>query len=165
MNWNNIINLEQLQFEAEEMGAYKNEHCSLSSKMGAKKLGFHVEVLPPQAFSSPYHFHYSEEELFLVLEGKAMLRQANHFKEVSQGDLIFFVNLPEGAHQFYNHTDQSFRFLALSTKDPLDICEYPDSEKISVNSLSKVFKIDSEVDYFKDEEHPRRNWPSEHLRR
>lgn len=164
MNWNNIINLESLEFKTEEANAnYKHDSAPLATKMGAKKLGFHAEILPPKKFSCPYHFHHSEEELFLVLDGKAILRQNDQFREVNRGDLIFFTNSPEGAHQFYNHTDQPFRFLALSTMDAFEVCEYPDSKKTYVNKLKKVFQFGHEVDYWHDESDPKKFWPKEHL--
>ena len=164
MDWKNIINLDTLTFKTEATAPnYAGETAALGSKMGAKKLGFHAEILLPKQFSCPYHFHHSEEELFLVLEGKAMLRQANKFREVKKGELIFFTNSPEGAHQFYNHTDQPFKFLALSSCDDFEVCEYPDSKKINVSKLKKVFQGGAEVEYFKGEEDPKQYWPKEHL--
>ncbi len=93
-----------------------------------------------------------------------MLRQAGQFREVGKDDLIFFPNRPEGTHQFYNHTDEPFKFLALSTMDDFEICEYPDSKKINVTRIKKIFQGDSEVEYLKDEQDPRGYWPKEYLR-
>ena len=65
---------------------------ALSSRMGAKKLGYNVSRLPPGQFSCPYHFHHSEEELF-TCSPKAAPRfseQAGQFREIEKGDLIFF---------------------------------------------------------------------------
>lgn len=164
MNWKNIINLESLTYKYEEKNQnYRAETAPLGVPMGAKKLGFHAEILPPGAFSCPYHFHHSEEELFLVLEGEATLRQNNEFRRVTRGDLIFFPNSPEGAHQFYNHSDKPFRFLALSTMDHFEVCEYPDSKKINVSKVKKVFQGVSSVDYWHGEENPRSFWPKEYL--
>jgi len=165
MSWKNIINIKNLTFATEPGGKehYKSDSASLSSEMGAKKLGFHAEILHPKQFSCPYHFHHSEEELFLVLEGKAILRQANQYREVTTGDLIFFTNSPDGAHQFYNHTDRPFKFLGLSTKDELDVCEYPDSRKVNVRKLRKIFQDGSKVDYWKDENNPAQHWPKKYL--
>ncbi len=131
---------------------------------GSSPLG-HPKIISACTFGSscPYHFHHSEEELFLVLSGKAMLRQNDQFREVVAGDLIHFSNSPEGAHQFYNHTDQPFRFLALSTIDALEVCEYPDSGKIMVGKLRKVFQKDSAVEYIKGEETPANKWPKQYL--
>ena len=162
MNWTNIINLETLEYKSEQKNEnYRHESAPLAHQMGAQKLGFHAEILAPRCFSCPYHFHHSEEELFLVLEGEATLRQNGQFRRVTKGDLIFFSNTPEGAHQFYNHTDRPFKFLALSTMDPLEVCEYPDSKKVYVSKIKKVFQAGQEVDYWKDEENPKKYWPKE----
>ena len=164
MSWKNIINLEGLEFKPGQPNEnYRYESAPLASVMGAKKLGFHAEILLPGNFSCPYHFHHSEEELFLVLGGKAILRQAGKFREVVRGDLIFFVNSPEGAHQFYNHTHEPFKFMALSTVDEFEVCEYPDSKKINVTRIKKVFQAGTEVPYITGEENPASFWPKEYL--
>lgn len=164
MNWKNVIHLDSLDFVFEKYNEnYQHRSAELSKPMGAKTLGFHLEILEPKTFSCPYHFHHSVEELFLVLDGEATLRQADHFKKVVKGDLIHFTTGPEGAHQFYNHTDRPFKFLALSTKDQLDICEYPDSKKISIVKLKKTFQTGQEVEYFQGEEDPKIFWPKERL--
>jgi|SRR5579885_2858508 len=166
--WQNIVNLENLRFEREDPKmSYEIDPRALSAAMGAKKLGWNVSRIPPGEFSCPYHFHHSEEELFLVVSGKAMLRQGDRFREVTKGDLIFFGADAEGAHQFYNHSDDWFAYLALSTLDPLDVCEYPDSGKIYVRypKVKKIFEKSSAVDYYKGEEDLSKRWPKELLRR
>lgn len=164
MNWKNIINLNSLEYKAEQRDEnYKYESAPLAKEMGAEKLGFHAEILAPKSFSCPYHFHHSEEELFLVLEGEATLRQADQFRKVTKGDLIFFANGPEGVHQFYNHTDKPFKFFALSTMDDFEVCEYPDSKKVLLNKTKKLFQLGQAVDYWKGEEDPKRFWPKEYL--
>ena len=167
MTWKNIVNLEQLKFERDDPKfSYEIDPKALSANMGAKKLGWNVSRIPPGEFSCPYHFHYSEEELFLVVGGKAILRQAGQFREVTKGDLIFFSASAEGAHQFYNHSEDWFAYLALSTLDPFDVCEYPDSGKLNVRhpQVRKIFETKSFVDYFKGEEDMAKYWPKEHLR-
>ena len=167
MTWKNIVNLENLKFEPgdpKENYMYDVAPAASSLAIGAKKLGWNVSILRPGQFSCPYHFHYSEEELFIVLDGKAMLRQNNKFREVLKGDLIFFENSPEGAHQFYNHTDRPFKFLALSNcNDELEVAEYPDSKKVMVRKVRKLFETGTEVDYYKGEEDPAKYWPEEAL--
>jgi uncharacterized cupin superfamily protein len=166
LSWKNIVNLRKLELVAEgsdEHYRYEYAPAALSKELGAQKLGFNVSALPPKQFSCPYHFHHSEEEFFLVLEGSAILRQAGQFREVVEGDLIVFPTGPEGAHQFYNHTDRSFRYLALSTLDPFDVCEYPDSGKINVRKLKKIFRAGTEVEYLHGEKDPRAYWPKERL--
>ncbi|HAZ13371.1 MAG TPA: auxin-binding protein [Bdellovibrionales bacterium] len=164
MDWKNIANINDLELKLDQKGEfYKKESVPLASQMGAKKLGFHIVVLHPKTFSCPYHFHHSDEELFLILEGKAILRQAGQFREVKKGDLLFFTNSPEGAHQLYNHTDRPVKYLDLTTMDDFEVCEYPDSQKVYVSRIKKLFQAGSKVDYFKDEENPKLFWPKKFL--
>lgn len=163
-DWPNVVNLDGLPLRPDvERPVYATAMAALASRMGARKLGFHLEELAPGAFSCPYHFHHGEEELFLVLGGTAMLRQAGRFREVGPGDLIFFPTGPEGAHQFHNHGTEPFRFLALSTMEALEVCEYPDSGKVMVSATRGVFVADRAVDYWLDEEDPARAWPADAL--
>lgn len=62
----------------------------LASLAGAEQLVFDLRSLDPDKFSFPYHFHHNAEELFVLLEGKALLRTPKGIEEVHAGDLLFF---------------------------------------------------------------------------
>ncbi len=164
MSWKNVLNINKLEYEDWAGGdTYEAKYADISDLIGTEKLGFHLEILPPGKFTRPYHFHHSEEEVFLVIEGKAILRQNNQYREVKTGDLIHFQSGPEGAHQYYNHTDQGFKFLALSTKDDLDVAEYPDSQKVLFRKAKKTFQFEKEVPYLTDEETPQKFWDAKYF--
>ncbi|WP_340003528.1 cupin domain-containing protein [Paenibacillus sp. FSL K6-0276] len=91
--------------------------------VGSKHLVFDIRSLDPNKYSFPYHFHRNAEEIFVILAGKAMLRTPEGFKEVSEGDVIFFEIGPDGAHQLYNHTEAPCRYLDLRTNQGIDVCE------------------------------------------
>ncbi|MBC7430395.1 MAG: cupin domain-containing protein [Bacteriovorax sp.] len=154
----NLLDQTQLNFEKFEQGKYSSSSAELSTLWKTQKLGFHMEILRPGTFSCPYHLHHYEEELFIAFKGSAMVRQDNEFFEMKEGDLIVFK--AGVAHQFYNHTQLPFQFLALSNKDPNEICEYPDSNKTWDRQQKKLFQNGVEVkDYWKDEENPDHFWP------
>ena len=160
MSRNNIKNIHNAELEEWSVGKKYAGLSGLDSKeLGAENMGFHVEILPPGKYTCPYHYHHAEEELFIVIEGKATLRQNDEFKTVGKGDLIFFKTGPEFAHQFYNHTETDFKFFVLSSKNPFDICEYPDSDKILVRKAKKLFIRQTEVPYIAGEDNPERFWP------
>ncbi len=163
MAFENVVNLDSCSFKDVGQGEYRGRIAELSSVLGTWHLGFHLEILEPHAFSCPYHFHHAEEELFLVLEGQATLRQSGEFRHVGPGDLVFSGLGEKYAHQFYNHTDQPFRFLALSSRAQWDVCEYPDSGKLNVRGLFKLFELSSAVEYERGETKPRDFWPDEVL--
>ncbi len=103
----------------------------------------------------PYHFHHQNEELFLIIEREATLRQNDCKRIVKKGGLLFFTNGPEGAHQLYNHTDKPVKYFDLITQREGDVCEYPDSDKVN---CGEVYQKKDQVDYFTGEEMPAPFW-------
>ena len=172
MSFENVVNLHEVEPEAgsweddpvanKSARHYRARQVDLAGKVGAEKLGFGLWELPPGSFSCPYHYHVAEEELFLVLKGKAVLRMPEGFQELKEGDLVSLPTGPRHAHQFHNHTDEPFRMLALSTISKEDVCEYPDSGKILIRGQRRMVKAGDEASYLQGEEDPGRFWPVDH---
>jgi uncharacterized cupin superfamily protein len=161
----NILNIfDKIGYEFAEHGEqYRFSNKEVSKLFNTKNLGFHLEILHPQTFSCPYHYHEKEEELAIVIEGEAILRANGNFLKIVPGDLIYFSTGPESVHQIYNHTSKDFKFFALSTKIPDESCYYPDSNKI-LNRKDRILSQNGvRVDYWKDEEDPRQYWPANAL--
>jgi len=137
----------------------------LAELSNAKHFQFDIRSLDPGKFSFPYHFHRAAEELFVILSGEATLRSPEGFRKLSQGDIVFFETGGEGAHQLYNHNDSPCVYLDLRTTIGIDICEYPDSEKVNILPAMEVFERSSSVDYYRGEENVVTKWPKEVLRK
>lgn len=131
----------------------------------SKYLQFDIRSLEPGRFSFPYHFHRAAEELFYIISGKATLRSPEGFRKIGQGDLLFFEEGPEGAHQLYNHGDISCVYLDIRTMNGIDVCEYPDSGKINILPYMEVFDGKSKVDYYQGEENVAGHWPDDILKK
>ena len=101
----------------------------LAHDTAAKQLGLSVDIVPPGKRSCPYHFHYVEEEMFIVLEGSGTLRVAGEMLPITTGDSIFIPAGPEYPHQILNTSDAPLKYLSVSTQAKVEICEYPDSAK------------------------------------
>jgi uncharacterized cupin superfamily protein len=163
MEWKNIMNVYEARVDVGEPVAcaphFQMGSSRQSSKtMGAEKISFFIRVIPPGKFAIPYHFHHRAEEMFLILEGEATLRQNDQRRIVAGGDLLFFAAGPEGAHQLYNHTVRPVKYLDLTTRSEGDFCEYPDSGKSSRDLKDKR-------DYFRGEETPSPFWEQWHTER
>ena len=78
----NILQTKDLRIAAGQPN-YTGAVLELAEKFGAKKLGFHLEIIDPKNFSCPYRWHSEEEELFVVLEGEAVVRCNGEFRKVS----------------------------------------------------------------------------------
>lgn len=95
----------------------------------AGKLGASIDTVPPGQRSCPYHFHYAQEEMFVVLEGSGTLRVADEMLPLRAGDVIFIPPGPEYPHQLINTSDAPLKYLSISTRETPEVCEYPDSGK------------------------------------
>lgn len=98
----------------------------------AKNLGASVDIVPPGKLTCPYHFHYAEEEMFVILEGEGTLRVAGEMIPVRTGDVIDIPPGPEYPHQLINTSNAPMKYLSISTQAEIEICEYPDSGKYGV---------------------------------
>lgn len=103
--------------------------------------------------------------MFVILSGSVMLRIPDGFKELTEGDIVFFEMGPEGAHQLYNHTDQPCRYLDIRTDLGLDVCDYPDSGKTNILPYREMYQADTKVDYFKGEKNVSEKWPDTIVKR
>ena len=103
----------------------------LGTGTAAQKLGASVDIVAPGKVSCPYHFHYAQEEMFIILEGSGTLRVAGEMLPLRSGDVAFIPPGPEYPHQIVNTSDQPLKYLSISTREQPEVCEYPDSGKFA----------------------------------
>lgn len=107
----------------------------VGNPLGAQKLGCNVTIIAPGKRAFPFHSHRAKEELFFILEGQGELRYGKDTHPVRGGDFIACPpGGPDTAHQFVNTGTKELKFLAISTTEMPDICEYPDSGKFAVQT-------------------------------
>ena len=109
----------------------------LARGTAALKMGASIDIVPAGKRSCPYHFHYVEEEMFIVLEGEGTLRVAGEMLPIKSGDMIFIPPGPEYPHQILNTSGAPLKYLSLSVNAETEICEYPDSNKYLAYSRNK----------------------------
>lgn len=152
-----LINIFELSdFVAYDKGDFKELNAIIGEKIGAKKLNYSFAIIPPGKKMCPFHNHRINEELFIIFEGQGVLRFGDKSYSLKPFDVIA---CPPGdqsvAHQIINTGSQDLKYFCLSTNEAVDICEYPDSNKILVvdkpHGFRHVFKACSAVDYFEGE--------------
>ena len=155
-----FVNLEDVEFtDIEENGYYTSQRAQFSAGIGARKLGYNLTVLPPGKAQCPFHSHRNEEEMFFILEGEGELRFGDQRYAIRKHDVIACpTGGPEVAHQIVNTGSTGMRYLSLSNNEALEICEYPDSNKVAVFAsdsgtprLRKLFLSETEVEYYERE--------------
>ena len=101
----------------------------LGTGTAAHKLGISIDIVAPGKRSCPYHFHYAQEEAFVILEGEGSLRVAGEMLALTTGDVVFIPPGPQYPHQIVNTSAAPLKYLSISTKDSPEVVEYPDSGK------------------------------------
>lgn len=110
-------------------GSFEAGVGRFSDLFGMKGMGCSVVELAPGKKAWPYHLHYGQEEMFLVLKGSGVVRYDDELYPLKTGD-IFYTPPGEGtAHQIINNSETTLQYLALSTKESPEVCFYPDSGK------------------------------------
>lgn len=147
------------QFEpGERPEGFRCRRARIGYELGSELLGLSLFELPPGEAAYPYHFHYADEEVVIVLEGRPTLRAPDGTRALEPGEAVHFPLGEAGAHQLRNDTGERVRFLALSSSGRPDVIVYPDSNKVGVGErlprgggLRAFFSADAGVDYWHDE--------------
>jgi uncharacterized cupin superfamily protein len=124
----------------------------------AQKLGASIDIVAPGKMSCPYHYHYAQEEMFVVLEGEGTLRVAGERLPVRAGDVVFIPPGPDYPHQFINTSDAPIKYLSISTRESPEFVEYPDSGKHATivrkedgSRINYVQRMENGLDYWDGE--------------
>lgn len=118
-------------------------------------LGVVENTLPPGSVGCPFHWHLHEDEVFLVLRGRGVLRYGDAIREIGPGDCISCPAGTRVAHQIGNPFTEDLVYLAIGPRDPNEICGYPDNGKVMVRALQTVGRLEKR-DYMDGEpESPR----------
>ena len=117
----------------DELREHPGFHCSrarLGRQAGSERLGLSLWEIPPGESAYPYHYHHTEEELIVVLEGEPALRTPEGSRQLREGEVVAFARGEAGAHQLTNRGTQTVRVLSVSTSGEPDVVIYPDSGKV-----------------------------------
>ncbi len=147
-------------------GHFEAQLGYIGKALGTKNIGITATVVPAGKRAWPRHYHYANDELFIVLAGTGTLHYGDDQYPLRAGDV---VNIEAGTcipFQIENTSTGELRYLALSTLKHPDVFVYPDSDKIGFTAggppmreaqnpdrgkLGRYIRADMEVDYWDGE--------------
>lgn len=126
--------------------------ASIGKRLGASRMGMTVYELPPGQAVCPYHLEWTDEEWLFVLAGTPTLRTPEGERVLAPGDAVCFPVGPDGAH-LVRANDGPARIAIMSTKNPVGIAEYPDSDKVGVwaDGTHYMLRRSQHLDYWDGE--------------
>jgi uncharacterized cupin superfamily protein len=113
---------------------------------GATELGATVYELDPGVAVSPYHLHHGNEEMLIVLRGRASVRTPDGERWVEEGGVVAFPRGMDGAHRVAAG-DEPVRVLLISTMHFPDVAEHVSTGTalmITGPGQGKAFRADGE---------------------
>jgi uncharacterized cupin superfamily protein len=145
----------QPEYDPNDPEGYRAGMDRFGPKIGATQLGGSVYEVPPGQSICPYHYEYPEEEWLLVLTGRVDVRTPEGEEELGPMEVVCFPFGPSGAHKVTNRGEVSARVVMLSTKAEVNVCIYPDSDKVLANTGNPEDRLmvrrESAVDYYDGE--------------
>ena len=126
-------NLNDLEFDDVRQGeGFECRRARLGLQTGVTRVGASLWELPPGRAPYPYHFHLTEDEILILLEGTLSLRTPEGWRDMEQGEVVGFPVGEAGAHQVVNRTGSTVRFLAISNSGMPEAVVQVDANKIGV---------------------------------
>jgi uncharacterized cupin superfamily protein len=153
-----VPNLGALEFDDVRSGnGIHIRRARLGIQVGVTRVGASLWELPPGEAAYPYHFHLTEDEIVILLEGTLSLRTPEGWRELEQGEVVGFPVGEVGAHQVVNRTDSTARFLAISNSGLPEVVVQVDANKIGAferrpdgGGIREWYRRGDAVGYFED---------------
>lgn len=97
----------------------------LAPALGFVDFGVSEVTLDPGAWSSQRHWHESEDEIVVMIEGEAILIEDEGETVMRAGDIAAFPKGVANGHHLVNRSGKPCRFVAIGRPSDTD-CHYPD---------------------------------------
>ncbi|GAC1300671.1 MAG: hypothetical protein NVSMB19_07590 [Vulcanimicrobiaceae bacterium] len=130
---------------------YASASIEIGDLIGAERLGYRLTRIEPGTATCPLHWHTAEEELFVVLAGRATLLTPAGRTPLRTGDYVAFPTQPHGAHKIVNDSTEPCEILMIANVDRGDVCAYPDSHKVLVEATGLLVRDRPVLDYWDGE--------------
>src|SRR5690606_32660783 len=105
--------------------------------------------LRPGKSGCPFHSHWSQWELYVILSGHGIARFGDQRREIKAGDVV--MHPPYEAHQLINTGDVDLDYFLIADNPPVDVWHYPDSSKWGFRPHGGIFRR-VDVHYYDGEE-------------
>ena len=140
---------------SEALGRGRTRESGHRAGTAAEKQPFDLEWnrMPPGKPNFPFHAHSAQWEMYLIVSGKAKVRDKDGTTDVVAGDAFIFG--PNEPHQITNSGEVELIYYVIADNPVGESGYYPDSKKWKVNKTSQSDRVvlkGEEVDYFDGEE-------------
>src|SRR2546427_9055509 len=76
--------------EGERPEGFRSKRARIGYELGTELIGCSLWELAPGEAAYPYHFHFADEELLIVISGCPTLRTPDGLRELDEGEAVRF---------------------------------------------------------------------------
>ena len=146
-----VVNAEDVLADANtcivfpERGAFAARLAPVGRVLGTGKIGINLTVVPPGRKAFPRHYHFINDEAFVILSGTGTLHYGEGDCPLRPLDVIHIAAGTGIPFQIENTGTEELRYLALSSMIPADVFHYVDADKYGILANGAPFHpMDSE---------------------
>jgi len=139
--------------EALDRGRVRESGHRVSADGSTPPFDLELNRMPPGKPNFPFHAHSAQWEMYLIVSGKANVRDNDGATEVVAGDAFIFG--PNEPHQITNSGTEDLIYYVIADNPLGESGYYPDSGKWKLNKTSQADRVvikGNETDYFDGEE-------------
>jgi uncharacterized cupin superfamily protein len=145
-----IVALADVEATTQAVGRVHRVRRDLGRAAGSLLSGCKHVLVPPGKRSSTRHCHSLEDEIFVVLAGGGAVLLGDDATAVRPGSFVYRPRGTGVAHTF-EAGDGGLTLLAYGTREPDDICWYPDSKKLFFGGVDVIARVQP-LDYWDGEQ-------------
>jgi uncharacterized cupin superfamily protein len=113
----------------------RSKHLTYAAVGAEYRVGMLIESPAPGKRLAPRHYHMTEEEHALILEGQVTLLLGDERYEMQAGDYVCFPAGEKVGHSLLNSGTGPCSYLMIGERNANDVCVLPDSNKVFIRSL------------------------------
>ncbi|HEX2947468.1 MAG TPA: cupin domain-containing protein [Clostridia bacterium] len=143
----NISNIDEIPKEYMDDPDFKTRMKTIliGDAVGSEKIYVNMDFVKPGGVSVKYHSHSKQEEFYLIMDGKGVLRINGEEIPIKKGDVISAPAGKDAGHQFINNSEEMLQILDVGTREKDDIVTYPDENTLLIKSKKLVFNINDNI--------------------
>ena len=131
--------------------AVRYKHLSIAALGETYHVGVALEELAPGKQSAPFHYHFLEEEHVYLLEGTLTVRLGPERYEMKPGGYVCFPAGQRAGHCLINNSAAPWRYVIVGERNPNEVSVYPESNKVGVRQLGRLFDLGTTRGYWDGE--------------